>query len=632
MRHFRPLFLILAISVGLVISGVAYSANRFSLLTTDPNPVETDFHWIYGSKSLFQFEWQAGSEGQYTYRSLDGSTRRIVDHLIVEHFFGGIGLTDWFSVGVDMPVAWYNHFQDPDPVTAPGFGGNLDLGDPRLEMKLQALSRYRFPVGLAFIPFFQAPLGNDGHFMGDETFVGGGILVLDASLSRRILVGLNGGIEVKESINFNNVDVGLMTILMGAGASLKLNSKFDLSAEGIARTPWNNLFAEEAETPVEALGSLRWRSKKGLAVSGGGGAGIVYGVGAPRFRGFLRVAYAGSSAEHLKHLTDLENEKHKPEAPPEVEWAIVELKEKCPADPSTFDPKVHDPSCPKYYELSEIASLSLKCPSQSEDYDPNVHDPGCPKVYELKADLSSQDYATVYVLAASDIAGRCPSDPSQFNPQVHDASCQKFFELQEAVSLVARCPENPDDFDPEQHDPACNKVYTLKDDYTKGDVQAIYLLAQADIDQDGVLDIEDLCPREVGIPASHGCPEGIEFFKQGETIGTRFPIAFNFNSSKIAGDVAKGLSEVAEVLLNHPEIKKVRIEGHADIIGGDEVNARVSLGRAMMVKQFLEKCGVSSDRLRAVGMGSKQPIQSNKTAAGRRANRRATVLVLESVD
>ncbi|MBI2082633.1 MAG: OmpA family protein [Deltaproteobacteria bacterium] len=605
------------------------TATRFSVFRAYPSALHNDFQFIYGSQGLFHLEWEAGTQLDIAYRPMEGSTRTIIDTVFTEHFFAGIGLFDWFSLGADLPIAWFNRFQQPSGTG--GFENALDMGDLRIDLKFEILSPYRYPVGIAVVPFIHLPTGNAQNFVGDESILGGGILALDVEFARRFVLGLNTGVEVGEDINVSNIQISKARLLLGLGAAVKFTPKLDFTLEGIAKGPLDRLFEEVAENPVELLGGLRWKAENGLSLSGGFGAGLVYGAGAPRIRGLLKASYAGSTEAHKRKRQKMMEQKYGLPEQPAVEWAVFELKGKCPEKPEDFNPEIHDPSCPKYYELSQIASLSLSCPSQEEDFDPEKHDPACPKVYELRKDLSKEEYATVYVLAASDLANRCPEDPSQFNPEIHDQDCPKFFELRETVSLVSRCPATEEDFNPEIHDAGCPKVYSLSQDYEKSDIQAIYLLADADSDRDGIRDLEDRCPQSIGVAAFFGCPEVKIEFKEGQIIGTEIPITFAFGRSELSGEMARAFNEVAELLLNHPEIRKVRIEGHADSVGTDAMNRYISKRRADLVKDYLVSCGVESERIHTVGMGEEKPVAPNTTAEGRAQNRRATLLVIELI-
>jgi len=87
------------------------------------------------------------------------------------------------------------------------------------------------------------------------------------------------------------------------------------------------------------------------------------------------------------------------------------------------------------------------------------------------------------------------------------------------------------------------------------------------------------------------------------------------------------LDEVAQVLNDNPQVKKVVIEGHTDNTGAADVNTKLSQGRAEAVRAYLVKKGVAADRLEAKGFGPTRPIADNKTAKGREANRRVDFVI-----
>ena len=87
------------------------------------------------------------------------------------------------------------------------------------------------------------------------------------------------------------------------------------------------------------------------------------------------------------------------------------------------------------------------------------------------------------------------------------------------------------------------------------------------------------------------------------------------------------LDEVAQVLNDNPQVKKVVIEGHTDNTGAADLNTKLSQGRAEAVRAYLVKKGVAADRLEAKGFGPTRPIADNKTAKGREANRRVDFVI-----
>jgi outer membrane protein OmpA-like peptidoglycan-associated protein len=105
----------------------------------------------------------------------------------------------------------------------------------------------------------------------------------------------------------------------------------------------------------------------------------------------------------------------------------------------------------------------------------------------------------------------------------------------------------------------------------------------------------------------------------------------NFETGKAAllPDSKTLLDEVAQALADHPEIQKVRIEGHTDNQGGAASNKRLSDKRSKSVRDYLISKGIDGKRLEAKGMGQSKPIADNKTAEGREQNRRVELKILK---
>jgi outer membrane protein OmpA-like peptidoglycan-associated protein len=72
----------------------------------------------------------------------------------------------------------------------------------------------------------------------------------------------------------------------------------------------------------------------------------------------------------------------------------------------------------------------------------------------------------------------------------------------------------------------------------------------------------------------------------------------------------------------------VLIEGHTDNTGSNEGNVKLSQERADAIKTLLVSKGITPERIVAKGYGSQYPQVANATPAGRQANRRVEIVVL----
>jgi outer membrane protein OmpA-like peptidoglycan-associated protein len=103
-------------------------------------------------------------------------------------------------------------------------------------------------------------------------------------------------------------------------------------------------------------------------------------------------------------------------------------------------------------------------------------------------------------------------------------------------------------------------------------------------------------------------------------------VLFDFDRSTLRPGAREKLAKVAGLVLAHPGLR-MDVEGHADAIGTDEYNQRLSEARAESVRTFLVQQGISRDAVSAVGFGEGRPVATNGTAEGRQQNRRVELVV-----
>lgn len=143
-----------------------------------------------------------------------------------------------------------------------------------------------------------------------------------------------------------------------------------------------------------------------------------------------------------------------------------------------------------------------------------------------------------------------------------------------------------------------------------------------DNDQDGILDDDDV---KINDPETKnrwhdfdGAPD------QPAALDT---IYYASGSAVISTETKGYLRGLVHLLQEWPEIK-LHVQGHTDSVAGEPANQDLSKRRADTVKAFLLSKGAPADRVMVSNYGESMPVNENKTAAEKAANRRVN-LVLE---
>lgn len=105
-------------------------------------------------------------------------------------------------------------------------------------------------------------------------------------------------------------------------------------------------------------------------------------------------------------------------------------------------------------------------------------------------------------------------------------------------------------------------------------------------------------------------------------------IFFRFDSADVDPQWRDNLAQVA-LFISARKPAKVVVEGHADWIGTDDYNIRLSMRRARaMIDYLVSRYGIDKNLFVMEGYGESRPAASNITADGRQQNRRAAASVL----
>ena len=107
-------------------------------------------------------------------------------------------------------------------------------------------------------------------------------------------------------------------------------------------------------------------------------------------------------------------------------------------------------------------------------------------------------------------------------------------------------------------------------------------------------------------------------------------VTFNFNRASLTDEAKAALDAFTAKVKGISQNAYVEIQGHTDNIGSEAYNLKLGEKRAETVMHYLNmELGIPLFRMNATSYGEYKPIDDNSTKAGRAANRRVTLVVLE---
>jgi len=128
-------------------------------------------------------------------------------------------------------------------------------------------------------------------------------------------------------------------------------------------------------------------------------------------------------------------------------------------------------------------------------------------------------------------------------------------------------------------------------------------------------ELEDLFPADQASVIQQG----------DEVICRLYGLSFPVGSSEIQPQNFQLLTQIQRALRIFPDAAVV-VEGHTDAAGDDDLNQRLSEGRADAVRQYIvANMPNAAARITTRGYGESSPLASNDSAAGRAKNRRIDI-------
>src|SRR5215217_673377 len=506
----------------------------------------------------------------------------VISNRVSVHFSGAYAVTDWLEVGAQVPIVT----QWGPETRALGYDkpGTLALGTPWLQARAGLLSESRgglLDVGLhlgAALPF-----GSEDVLTKDDGFVFTPRVGLGKKLGETWRVGADVGALVRTKTYALSPGADPlrdeMGVEMNGGVNLTANL-FGLREELVVR---GTLPFADAPKSLEVLLGLRTLPKSGAELYIMGGPGFGETPGTPAFRVLGGVNFGPDTT---KMASCVAGKPHDAARCPDLDAdgdGVKNVADRCPTAPGLTELN----GCADTDDDQDgLMNLADRCPANAENLNGFEDADGCPDDPDTDGD------------GLADSKDTCPREPEDLDGFEDANGCPD--------------PDNDKDGVADARDACMNEAGPKEN---RG-------CPDKDRDGDGLVDRLDNCPDEPGTEKNHGC-KAKQLANIGEgQIRILESVFFENNQDVISARSHKLLDSVASILASHPEIEKLRVEGHTDNTGKADYNLDLSQRRAEAVVKYLVGKGLSRERLESQGFGPAKPIAENTTKPGRAKNRR----------
>lgn len=288
-RHVLALTLVFGGLMGAEQSAHALESS-FNAINFTPATDNTNYYTVWGSKTLDPLQFNTNLIFDYGRKPLecDGCPQNdVISHLIVGNLGFGIGITERFEIGINLPVVMYNQFYNETTGVEQTDGG---IGDVSFSTKIRLVDIDAHRVGFSLLPFLTAPTGDSEKFLGNGSVTGGASFIVDFKPADVFEIALNAGYRFRDDVTRTSTRIDDQ-ILYGVGLVGHVTDHVDVLGEiqgsTVARDAWGSV----PQSPLEAEVGVRYRMDNGFAFNVGGGPGIIDGVGSPTFRAIAGISF-----------------------------------------------------------------------------------------------------------------------------------------------------------------------------------------------------------------------------------------------------------------------------------------------------------------------------------------------------
>lgn len=538
---------------------------------------------------------------------------------------------DRVRIGFDLPII-------PVATSAIDSLGGGGLGDLAIDIKGEILDAETSPIGLGADVRFGLPTGNVVGLSAPGVSWSGTLLA-DRAVTEQLTAIVNLGLRGAKGADLGT---GVLSTQLVArlGVGYATSERWGLSVDAQAAAGLAG--AGGVGSPVEVILGGWGRATDNLVIRGGLGAGLNQAVGAPGLRALLIVGWEPPADID----TDLDG--------------LVDRKDTCPEVAEDRDGYEDADGCVDPDDDKDgVLDITDGCRLVPEDPDGWKDEDGCPdpgtavhvilvgddgkpvpaaqtvisgdKDRETGDDDFRIELPPGSYIVTADAKGYLPLKKSLNIPGTESVEARFVIERDLPPGIVKVRVVDPskrpiegatltlDAGTPEPFEaggqletmlPAKPFVLLVRADGYKPASRPIEVLPGGTLD----LTIE-LTPAKVKVTR--------------EKLDIRDKIFFEVDKAVIKPESYALLDEIAGILLDRPDIVKMRIEGHTDDQGNDAYNLTLSGLRAEAVKAWLAEKGVEASRFETQGYGETRPLIKSTSKAAREKNRRVEFFITQ---
>jgi outer membrane protein OmpA-like peptidoglycan-associated protein len=566
-------------------------------------------------------------------KNTDAYNRTTVSNYIFSGLMFNLGLMDMFVIGAQIPIAIpkgnvYSGYALQPNVHPTSFGWSTPggIGDITVHAKLRWIRADRHPVGLGTVIQYQfMTMGKPELLMSEPGTALNAKMILDFEPRSWYRGAVNVGGRYAFGANAKNYSsapsrgtndactnwadeggtscmTGSMLFKYGPMITFGFGNTFVLwpgVMDAVVELYGNDMLTGGSmdylsleanlglKVYVQRSSYLMAGYAHGIPASGSRGDNAGYGFQSLEQRFFIGFAFEPS-------IGDKDGD------------GIKDDVDQCPDDPEDMDGFNDTDGCPDPdNDRDGIPDINDDCPLVPEDMDGDKDEDGCP-------DRSEGDRDGDGIL---DSADKCPDDPEDLDQFEDEDGCPDEDNDKDTIpDIKDNCPNEPEDMDGWEDQDGC---------------------PDPDNDNDRIPDVNDMCPNEPetynGKDDEDGCPDQGDVIVLKDSIKILKKIYFEYDSATIKEISYDILDQVAETIINNPQIDLIEIQGHADERGDVQYNLKLTADRAASVVSYLVKKGVKPKKLRSFGYGKYCPVDPGHNEAAWEQNRRVEFKVL-SID